>query len=421
MSLLRKFLGLGKNAAHCPSDTDSAQAFCPHSPEDCEIAASRLTISCPDDTSEDIARDKHRRRGQFLARQERWSELAEEVTRADRARMMTPARMPVADLLCFGARADVVSAVEHALIDGCPERDAPLLSGIDALEAMRSEDPNNLVRAVIVAQAHMDLGWAWRGADAKVKVSQRNLDAFDAHFAQARGILTEFDDQARTSPLYLSSLCTLNASGIASHPGLTQDYESLIDLNPECPVPMRALGTYVSPKWYGGHRELELEARRTAARTNGAWGAAGYTWVMFDAVPGDPVACAQLDVEFFVEGVADILERMQNQHTANTLAAYCAVTLGSERFSEPQAEAVRARIAACADGIVRNHLTQLHPLVWAHAASGFDNNLRVASPRKFAASGRKNGMCKIAELFGQEIANGNRIVFTDNGPVAEHV
>lgn len=421
MSLLQKVLGKGLWGSKRPSYVDSQMPLCNDPQTDIETAASRLSIPCLEETPEDIARDRYRARGQFLARQERWSDLADEVARADSGNLMTPARMPVAELLCFGARVDVVAAVEHALLDGRPERDAPLLTGIEALENMRAEDPKNLVRAIIVAQAHMDLGWAWRGSVAKTKIPSRNLEAFDTHFARARGILTEFKDNARNSTLYLSSICTLNASGVASSASLTQDYESLIDLDPKSPAPMRSLGTYISPRWYGSHGELELEARRTAARVSRTWGAAGYTWVMFDALPGDPAACAGLDVEFFVEGVEDILERMQNQHTANTLAAYCALTLGGQRFSDPQADATRATISDCADNIVRNHLKQLRPLIWAHAAAGFDNNLRVTSPRHFAASGRKKGLCKIAELFGPEIANGNRIIFTDNGPVAEHV
>ena len=58
-------------------------------------------------------------------------------------------------------------------------------------------------------------------------------------------------------------------------------------------------------------------------------------------------------------------------------------------------------------------------MIWAHAASGFDNNLRVSSARRFAARGRQQALCKIAELFSSEIAAGYRIVFTSDGPVTE--
>ena len=381
--------------------------------------AQHLTIPSPSPTDEDRVGDAFRLRGQFLARQDRWSDLSDEVRQADANRHMTPAAMPVADLLCFGARSDVVAAVEHALAEGRPDRNPMLLTGIEALEEMLAGAPDDLVRAIVVAQAHMDIGWAWRGSDATETVPQKNLDVFEAHFDRARDILTEFVNSSGDSPLFVSTFCTLNASGLAKNTRIAQDYEQLIDLNPMCPAPMRAMGTYLSPRWYGSQAELELEARRTAARTLRCWGAAGYTWVMFDAIARDADVCADLDVAFFVEGVWDILDRLTDQHTANTLAAYCALTMAPRKGDGARVAGVRAQIAALSARIVRNHLTELHPMIWAHAASGFDNNLRVSSARRFAARGRQQALCKIAELFSSEIAAGYRIVFTSDGPVTE--
>ena len=396
-------------------------------PRDLPKLAESLSIPSPKSTTEDTERDKHCLRGQFLARQERWSDLEEEIQRADGARAMTPAALPVADLLCYGARADVVAAVEHALIDGHPSLDAPIIDGIQDLEEMLAEEPLNPVRAVIVAQAHMDLGWAWRGSDWQESVPQKNLSAFEAHFDRARDILTQCEkcfprgEKALTdSPLFASATCALDANGIAPTARLAQNYERLIDLNPLSPSPMRALGTYLSPRWYGSHTELEVEARRTAARTVKEWGAGGYTWVMMDTLAGDAVTCALLDIEFFVEGLEDIMERMPDQHTANFFASYCVLTMGNRNFSDDQADANRKAICDCADWVVRNYLTELHPLIWAHAGSGFDNNLRVLSHKRFAATGKQNGTYKIAEIFRAEIEAGDRIVFTADGPVAKH-
>jgi hypothetical protein len=381
--------------------------------------AQHLSICCPSPTSEDTEREKHTRRGQYLARQDDWCSLTKDVRTADDARAMTPAGLPIADLLCFGARSDVVAAVEHALIHGTPAADAQLLSGIEALEEMLAEEPGNMVRAVVVAQAHMDIGWAWRGTGATSDVPPRNLEAFEAHFDRAADILRQFGDKHEKSAVFSATLRTLNASGIANNTRLAQEYERLIDLNPGCPGPLRAMGTYLSPRWYGSHDELELEARRTAARTHDVWGAGAYTWVMFDAIPGDMHACKHLDLEFFVEGLSDIMERMPDQHTVNCLAAYCAITHGGRQFEDAQADAHRQAIVDCTDWIVRDHMTELHPLVWAHAAIGFDNAMRIASTCRFAKAGKQRGLRKIADLFKTEIAAGNRIIFTTSGPVAD--
>lgn len=181
---------------------------------------------------------------------------------------------------------------------------------------------------------------------------------------------------------------------------------------------MRALGNHLLPRWFGSYRELELEARRTAARTEDTWGAGSYTWVQFDAIACDDQACANLDVDFFIEGMHDILDRRPNAYAANLFAAYCANSVGQAFSGNDQADQNRMQIAECAYDIVRDHLTELHPMIWAHAAQGFDNNLRVRSPARFAASGREDAMRIITSLFSREIAAGHRIVFTDTGPQA---
>lgn len=384
-----------------------------------EHATNALTISCPDPTEEERIRDSHQMRGQFLARQENWHALSREMAVADLTRSITPAAMPVADLLCYGARADVVAAVEHAFADERPHIGAPLLEGIDALERMIARAPGDPYRAITVAQAHIDIGWVWRGTADTRDLPARHKKSVDMHFDRAHALLAPFYHLNESSPLFHTAWCAMNGRGSVTGSTLAQDYERLIDLNPLNPASMRTLGTYVSPRWYGSHKDLEVQARRTAARTQDAWGAGAYTWVMFDTLPHDPVACANLDVGFFVEGLEDILARQTDQHTANVMAAFCAQTMGAQRTGNPQADAVRRQIADCAHWIVRNHLKEVHAMVWAHATGSFDNSLRVRSTRRFAATGKQNALRTLATLFRHEISRGQHITFTVNGPTAE--
>lgn len=378
-----------------------------------------LHINCPDPTAEEMLRDKHQRNGQRLARQERWDDIARIVYHADQNREMTPGAMPIADLIAFGARADVVLAAEHALVDGgSPPQDAPLMAGIEALEYVLADFPDNYVIAAIVAQAHIDIGWAWRGNGWEVELPQRNREAFAAHFDRASDILAPFCGQELDSPLLAAACCALVGCKHQSRKSVADRYEALIDLNPSNPRSMRALGNYLLPRWWGSYQELELEARRTASRTQEVWGAGGYTWVMFDAITCDDQACANLDLPFFIEGLRDILVRRPDPYTANLMAAYCANAVGQTFSGNDEADQVRTQIADCARWIVREHLTELHPMIWAHAARGFDNNLRVHSPSRFAASGRADAMRIISSLFQREISSGQKIVFTDTGPVA---
>lgn len=379
----------------------------------------RLHIPCPDPTLEARTRDAYQNGALKLVRQEEWHILSARVREADRCNVMTPGGMSVAELMAFGARADVVLAVEHALLDRDPAHDAPLLRGIEALEYVLAEHPRDPYIAVIVAQAHVDLAWAWRGIGWDVEIAPRNRDAFAAHFARARDILIPFQKAQRESALIASTACALLVSDPESCRYMADRYEALIDLNPRNTSAYRALGTHMLPRWYGNYAALELEARRTAARTSGNWGAGGYTWVMFDAISIDDEACAGLDLPFFIEGIQDILARKSDPHTVNLLAAYCANTIGEAFSGHDKADHNRAQIAACASWIVREHLTELHPMIWAHAAQGFANNLRVSSAARFAAAGREDALRIIAGLFRREIEEGKRIIFTEKGPQAE--
>lgn len=381
-------------------------------------ALSRLSIPCPDPTLEDRTRDAYQNEALRLVRQEDWEKLTQRIETADRENKMTPGGMTVADLMAFGARADVVLAVEHALLDRTPAEDAPIILGIEALEYVLAEHPDNYVIGCIVAQAHMDMGWSWRGIGWDVEIAPRNREAFDAHFARAREIVESFNGEPVKSALLASTACALLRGEKCTTRSVADRYQALIDLNPENTAPLRALGTHMLPRWYGTYAELELEARHTAARTQPLWGAGGYTWVMFDAISVDDEACARLDLPFFIEGMRDIITRRPEPHTINLLAAYCANTMGQAFSGNDAADHIRAQIAQCASWIVREHLTELHPMIWAHAAQGFANNLRVASPQRFAAAGQDDALRIIAGLFKREIAAGKRIVFTDRGAVA---
>lgn len=376
----------------------------------------KLKIPCPNPTAEERARDTHQARGLKLARLEEWTRLTAEITRTDKARQKTMGGTPVAELLAYGARADVVSAAEHALISGSPAPGAPLLAGIEALERVLADHPGNPVIATIVAQTHMDLGWAWRGTGWDVEIPVRNREAFAAHFDRAADILMEFDARELASPLLAAAHCALvtGQGGAASQ--VVSRYDTWIELDPKNSRAFRAMGTHLLPRWSGSYARLDIEARRAAGQNFDLWGTGAYSWVMLDAIAQDNEACARLDLDMFLDGLNDILKRNPDQHTVNLVAAYCANTMGTAPTGYDETDYIRIQIASAADKIVRDHLTEIHPMVWAHAARGFDNGLRVRCADRFAASGQADAMRYLTQLFRRELASGRNIVFTEEGP-----
>lgn len=375
-----------------------------------------LSIPVIELSGEDIAGREAQDRGLFLARQERWHELIGEIRSADLARTTTPGGMPVADLMAYGARSDVINAVEHALYEGVPSGGPPLIDGIGALETLLADLGNDPYMAAIVALAHIDVAWAWRGTGWETIVPRLHRDRCGAHFDRAAFLLEPHCGIELDSPMLMAARCAMLAG--LRHPDtrIADDYEDLIDLAPHNQRHMRALGIHLLPRWFGSYADLELEARRTAARTQDVWGAGGYTWVCFDAIAYDEGACARVDVDFFVDGLKDIVRARPDQQMINLLSAYCAVALRGDAGGDEAADLARLRICDAANWLIRDHLTELHPMIWAHAADGFDNNARISSARRFAARGHSDALNCIADMFRDEIAQGLRVEFTQSGP-----
>ncbi|CUH80327.1 hypothetical protein TRM7557_02838 [Tritonibacter multivorans] len=357
-------------------------------------------------------------RGQFLARQDRWEELLTALIEADTARTHLPNGSALAELLAFGARCDVVNGLEHALREGCTADDPITLNGVMALERVRLELARAPLMTAVVAQTHIDFGWAFQTAARASSTPEAFDTRAQAHFDRAAALLGELDATANTSPLVLSARCALFSGQPATADQVADTYGALIALAPQNARHMRAFGNHLLPRWHGSYDRLETEARRIANRTAEHWGAAGYAWVYFDALALDPEACADMDLQLFLDGIADIVERGAeadvDQETVNLLAAYCLVTLRTRSASE-MAAATYDEIAESAHWLVRNHLQELHPMVWAHAERGFANNIGVSSLRRFTDHGRQTAHAALATLFAAEIDAGQRVVFSPEG------
>ncbi|WP_298933139.1 hypothetical protein [uncultured Ruegeria sp.] len=353
--------------------------------------------------------------GRFLARQDRWSELSAEMQAADETRETAPDGMPTADLLAFGARSDVVLAVEHALSDGKAISDYDLLTGISELEGEMREAPDDAMLALVVALAHIDIAWAWRGTALDATLPPLHRSRCAAHFDRAAAILPMCRTAAPNSPLIAAAGCALLAGQRKTTARVADEYERLITLDPQNQRHMRAMGSHLLPRWFGSYEELEVQALRNAARTQSIWGAGGYTWVQFDAIALDDEACARVDLDYFQEGLRDIVRQRPDQQMINMLSAYCAITLQNGLGLNEKADLVRTQMRETANWLIRDHLTELHPLIWAHAANGFNNSVRINSPERFAARGHRDALRAIGDLFRDELGSGMDVTFTPSG------
>ncbi|WP_297768417.1 hypothetical protein [uncultured Roseovarius sp.] len=380
---------------------------------DLDSLSKRILLPSLPVTDEEMARATHQDRGQKLARQEMWEELAQQIEHADAARLRTPGGESATTLLAVGARADVVAAAEDALYDDAE----PDPSGIAALEEVQAEFPDSYPCALVAALAHIDIAWAWR-ATASDRTHATHELRFLEHFKRAGEILSNFDGVQLDAPPLAAAQCALLAARPQPRMRVADDYERLIDLDPDGPRHMRALGEALLPARYGSYEMLELEARRTAARTGEIWGAGGYTWVYLDALALDPGAISQLDADYFVDGLRDIVKRRRDQHVINQLSAFCGIVMapkaGRKRRGGAQ-ENARKRIHDCLDWLLENHLQELHPLIWSQMLLNPGLTPALPSRRALVAKGRHTALRVIAQRFAEDIEDGSSIAFSSSG------
>lgn len=381
--------------------------------EDIDALAKRILLPSLPVSDEEMARAAHQDRGQKLARQEMWDTLSEKLRYADRSRLSTPGGETASLLLAFGARSDVVSAAEDALHDG----KVPDMAGIEALEEMQADYPTEYPCALIVALAHIDIGWAWRNIagphdpEGAVRKCQWHLD-------RAEAILAPFDAEALNAPSLAAAKCALNAACHARWRKVAEGYEALIALDPDSHRHMRALGRHLLPGYAGGAKAVEIEARRTAARTQATWGAGAYAWVYFDALALSRQTLDLLDAGFFIEGLHDIIARKQDQHIVNLLAAFCAITMAPQTKGAPlpdHADTARARVHDCLDWLLEDHIQELHPLIWSQTLLAPGHAPLLPSRRALIVKGRQTALRIIATRFASQISDGSSIAFSRAG------
>jgi len=380
---------------------------------DIEVLSRRIILPSMPITDEEMARAEFQDRGQKLARQEMWNELSQEIHKADAARLATPGGESAAMLLAFGARGDVVAVAEDSL----HENVKPASDGIDALEQMLEDHSGDYACALIVAMAHVDLGWAWRHApECEVTMTSGvRATKFKNHFDRAESLLAPYCGIAENAPSLAAAQCALMAAMTAPDRRVADNYEDLIDLDPTSPRHMRALGQSLLPSRFGSYQQLEVEARRTASRTGDIWGAGAYAWVYFDALALDEGALEMLDCDFFIEGLQDILNRNSDQHVANLLAAFCAVTMGPLSGETLHTYTSRQKIGQCLSWILSNHLHELHPLIWTQALHSPGLTPPLPSRRALVTEGRQAALRAIALQFADDIADGSSIAFSPAG------
>ena len=368
----------------------------------------RVDIPVCDPGPDAEAATRLRARGQFLARQDDWDRLAQEIREAESARALTPGLFAKAALLAEGARTDIKEAVRQAVAEDEARAVRVMLA---SLEVVREDMPDCPVIALVLALAHVDAAQAWRGTQSLAALPDLNREEYARHMASATALNDLFDPFEHDSPLWATVRCAVLEADPHPRQRVADDYEDLIDLDPGNPHHLSNLGRNLRPSTFGTWEQLDQQARRTAARTADVWGVGGYVWVYYGALCADAGAYRRLDAELFVEGLHDILARHGSQDMVNRLAAFAGLTLGGP--ADPAS--ARRRIADCLGWIAQDHLREVHPMIWADAALPPRPLRDTPEDTDPIRRGRMRAISSLAEFYAPALDTGRRLVFEPEG------
>ncbi|PYG29932.1 hypothetical protein [Pelagimonas varians] len=391
-----------------PAKTEDSKKAAPQDPSEVAPLRPRVEIPICDRAPDAQAREKAFCRGQFLARQDCWEELTEEMNKAEAARELTPGLASVAQILAKGARSDMTHAARIAIAKGQPKN---VNASLSAFAANLEDMPDSPAMGYIMAMAHVDVAQLWRGASQARDLAPQRREAFDSQLRAATALADQFDPFELSSPLWAQVRCAVLDGDPHPAQRVSDDYEDLIDLDPQNPTHLMALGRDLLPRRFGMLETLDDQARRKVSQLNDVWGTGAYTWVYIGALQSDPAALRRIDPELFVEGLHDILGRYPSQDMANRLAAFTGLTIAAPC----EAGSARARLMECFNWILQDHMRELHPLIWAAAPVPGKPEIEQGDTAYLTELGRTRAIGTIAQHFAPALDAGRRLVFTPDG------
>jgi len=329
-----------------------------------------------------------------LAAEDRWAGLLSALHEADHGRIAAPGGRRLAMLISEGARA--------VLSDRLAARDWPAaLAEIDRLAAVQAAHPDSPAAAHLLAQAHLDFGWARRSAEPGPGIPRDVWQDFLHHTALAEAALGLFDPIEEDSPL-LAGTRYLLVRGIEDGDTLCRDwYEDWSDLDPTNPEPHLTHAVHLLPQWFGTLAEFDGEARTALYRTRHCSNAAAYALFHLAAAEALGDLPPGADPDLFMAGLIDYFHATGCQYRANVVAAALAELL----HSQPPAHSAgktgsRRRIAVleALDEHLRENLREFHLSAWENGAASISYALE--------------------QVFAKELAKGDHVYLGPEGLMA---
>jgi hypothetical protein len=320
-----------------------------------------------------------------------WDDLLESLRFADQTRTAAAGGKRVATLISRGARAVLTAAIARQDWQAADNE-------LARFEAIFDERPDDYGAAHLLAQAHLDLAWAQRGAAPLGEVSQAMWQDGTSHLARAEAVLAVFDPIEEMSPLLAGTRYQL-VRGIEDGKSLCRDwYEDWCDLDPGDVDVHAAHAQHLLPHWFGTLAGFDRAATRAAALTWTQTGQAAYAvfYIAASEILGDfPPG---MNLERFLNGLGDYYKATGCQYRVNIAAGVMVEMLDGFLTDSADWSFEIGLVRAALSDLMWNHLHEVHLSAWDRGTS----DLALA----------------LSEVFGQALQSGARIVVRGNGLAA---
>ncbi len=308
-----------------------------------------------------------------------WADLLAALRAADQSRVAMEGGKRVFELVSDGARATLAGAIARKDFTAARAELARITTVVAAY-------PADYAAAHLLAQAHLDLGWALRGSGRASgqdwDLTCAGWDAYLDHVATAEAVLDPFDPLEHLSPLLAGSRYQL-VRGLEDGAALCRDwYEDWVDLDPTNWTAHATHAPHLLPNWFGAPQGFDAEARAAMERTRGDMGAAGYAMAYMavaDALGDMP---RDLDLDLLVQGLQDFAAQTGCQYRINIVAGTLAELAHALDLEGEGATARFAVVQKALHGMITGALREFHLTAWDNG----DDCIRWAMAQVFGAA-----------------------------------
>jgi len=297
-----------------------------------------------------------------LAADQRLAEVLAALRAADQSRSTCAGGRSCSTLISRGARQALTTALTVAQTSGTWQMAEAEVANIAAMQSAHSQD---YTAACLLAQAHLDFGWARRcAASGKAGDVPRELwKTFLRHTALAEAALERFDPIEESSPLMAGTRYLL-IRGMEDGEELCRDwYEDWSDLDPANPEPHSTHAPHLLPHWFGTLAGFDGEAVTATKRTRASTGAAAYALFYLAATDALGDLPPGLDMPLFLQGLADYQAATGCQYRANIVTAALA-DLDHSLSQDANGSRRHQEVRKALDGHLRNTLREFHLSTW---------------------------------------------------------